>query len=66
MADRIGDWWRGISAAWHYGRGKGAYKHGRYAEAAKRFRRSHELAPHSSDAQEWVVKSERAASAGKR
>ncbi|MGH7899418.1 MAG: hypothetical protein ACREQQ_15795 [Candidatus Binatia bacterium] len=64
MLDR--EWWRGVQAAWHYGRGKGAYKRGAYVEAAKRFRRSLELAPRNDDTKEWLRKSERAASSTER
>jgi hypothetical protein len=39
----------------------GAYKRGRYVEAAKRFRRSQEFQP-SNDTEAWIIKSERAAS----
>ena len=38
----------GLGAAWHYGRGCGAYYRGRYAKALIHFQRSEELEPNTT------------------
>ena len=52
-------WWNGVLAAWHYGRGMGAYKRGRYAQAVERLRRSDELEP-SLETKAMIAKAEKA------
>jgi Tetratricopeptide repeat len=63
MIERLRKWWSGIGAAWHYGKGIGAYNRGRYAKAAKAFRRSRELDPDKQLTREWIEKAEKLAKA---
>jgi len=53
-------WWIGLRAAWHYGRGMGAYKRGRFGDALERLKRSDALQP-SLETKAMIAKAEKAA-----
>ena len=65
MSGENKSWWRGILAAWHYGRGLAAYKSGKFPEAIKKFRRSDELEP-SLETKAMIAKAERGGTSAKR
>ena len=58
------NWWQGVLAAWHYGRGMGAFKRGRHAQAVERLRRSDAIAP-SLETKAMIAKAERAVRSNK-